>query len=82
MQGSEPEVKSTEFVTIFYFEHEWSDPEKRLSRWKLIVDRGVKGLEWVYTYNPTLLRYVTLRVQFYRDTSMRNCIRLPKKEAA
>lgn len=82
MQGSETEVNSTEFVTIFYFEYEWSDSEKRFSRWKLIVDRGPKGLEWVYTYNPALLRYGTLRVEFYRDVSMRPCIRIPKKAAA
>lgn len=68
------------FVTVFYAQHEWTAPDNPdLKRWKLIVDDG-QELTWAYTYNPALAKLGTHKVAFYRDTSMRRSVRVPKKE--
>lgn len=69
-----------EFATILSATYDWGDTEGRLHRWKLIVMRGVEDLLFAYTYNPSLTKTGTQEVEFYRDTSMRLCVRKPKKK--
>lgn len=71
-------VAAPSFVTVYYASHEWTAPDNPdLKRWSLIVGIGDR-LEWAHTYNPALAELGTHAVEFYKDTSMRNCIRKPK----
>lgn len=68
-----------EYITVYLAEKVWSAPDNEgLSRWRLIIGSGDE-LMWAYTYNPELAKVGTHNTIFYRDTSMRPCIRVPKK---
>lgn len=71
---------TTEYVKIWYCTLEWQATDKELSRWRLIIERNGNELGWAYTYNPTLATQGTRRVEFYRDTSMRLCVRKPTQK--
>ena len=77
----ETSEKTIDYVTTYYVAHQWSAPDSELKRWQLIIDSGRGELQWVYTYNPALTKVGTQKVEFYRDTSMRLCIRKPKEKS-
>lgn len=67
------------YITVYWMQHEWTAPDNpNLRRWKLIIG-SPERITWAYTYNPKLAELGMHYVEYYKDSSMRNCVRAPKK---
>jgi|GEM_PF-4079343 len=74
----------SEFAQVFLVGKPVDVPEKPgLQRWTMIVEHKYKTdrlkLEWISTYNPKLASLGMKEVEFYKDTSDRLCIRVPRR---
>lgn len=79
--SEETTEQAKKFVAVIHAQHEWTAPDNpSLNRWKLVIEEVADELSWAYTYNPALAKPGYHEVTFYRDTSMRRCIRVPKKK--